>query len=294
MRTGRMTVALAMILAGFSAAARAGVPESIEALRRSAAAYVEAYNARDYAAVADQWAERAELSEGGGVVAGRDAIVASIRTRLARTPEARIQIRVDDVVVLAEPLARVRGLIQYTEKPGAKPVENRFESLRVLENGVWRLVRSAVEPSHAAALDDLGWLAGNWQAVDAESGTVYEASFERAIGGYGLVGRMKLTPKQGKPIEAFEVIHADRETGAIRSMVLDSTGASAEGLIEADGSTFNRVLAGTPSDSNPARRVEWVQSISPAGDGKFTLHSIERSIDGRPLPDSAPLHFRRK
>ena len=78
--------------------------------------------------------------------------------RLARTPEARIQIRVDDVALLAEPLARVRGLIQYTEKPGAKTVESRFDSLRVLENGRWRLVRSAVEPSHAAALDDLGWL----------------------------------------------------------------------------------------------------------------------------------------
>jgi hypothetical protein len=33
--------------------------------------------------------------------------------------------------------------------------------------------------------------------------------------------------------------------------------------------------------------------IAPAGEGRVTMHSIERSIDGVALPDGQPLHFRK-
>ena len=40
-------------------------------------------------------------------------------------------------------------------------------------------------------------------------------------------------------------------------------------------------------------RFGTVQVIAPAGDRGFTMHAIERSIDGVPVADGTPLHFTR-
>jgi len=263
-------------------------------VRKAAAAYAEAYNKRDYQALAAQWTERAELVEGGARVVGRDAIVASIRGWIERHPQAALTVNVTDVERVAGPLVRVRGSLAFTKKPGAKPVVTPFESLRVLEDGAWRLAESIVAPSHSAALDDLDWLVGIWRANDAEAGTTVTATYDRALGGHVIAGGMKIVPKSGPTLESFEVIHADRETGQVRSWLFDSTGARAEGVISADRTGFNRTFVGTPAAGSGAGRAAWTQVIVPGGEGRFTLQSIERSLDGQPLPDKAPLHFKKQ
>jgi len=271
----------------------AAAADSIERdLRTATAAYADAYNKRDYQALAAQWTDRAELVEGGARVAGRDAIVASIRGWLERHPQAKLAVTVNAVDHIAGPLARVRGTLAFTKKPGEKPMETQFESLRVLEDGSWRIAESLVAPSPAAALDDLAWLVGSWQATDAKEGTTVTLTYEKAVGGHALVGRTKIVPKQGETIEAIDLIHADRATGLVRSWLFDSTGARGEGVFASDGTAFNRTFAGTPADGSG--RTAWTQVIVPGGEGRFTLQSIDRSLDGQPLPDNPPLHFRKK
>lgn len=265
-----------------------------EAVSKASEAYAAAYNKRDFEALADQWVAAAELVEGGSRAAGRERIVASIRGWLEKHPQATLAIAVTDIEMPVATLARVRGVMRFTRRPGEKPVASAFTSLRALEDGRWRLVESIVAPSHAAALDDLLWLAGSWQAIDAKTGTTVDAVYEKAIGGRAIVGRITLKPKSGPPVEALEVIHADRGAGVIRAMVHDSTGAHAEGVIESDGTSFNRSLVGVPGDGVGGGRAQWVQTIVPGGEGRFTMQSIERSLDGRPLPDGQPMHFRKK
>jgi uncharacterized protein (TIGR02246 family) len=289
-----MIIAAVFGLACVEAVAAEGDAAVREAVVKAAAGYADAYNKRDFTALADQWVERAELIEGGSCVIGRDAIVASIRGWLDRHAQAAIQIKVTDVEIVTPALARVRGVIAFTRKPGEKPVESRFESLRALEQGTWRIVDSSVASNHAAALDDINWLVGAWQATDAKAGTTIDAVYEKAIDGRAIIGRVKLAPKAGKPVEAIEIIHADRGDGVIRTAVYDSTGAHAEGVIESDGTSLNRSLVGVPGDGVTGSRAQWVQTIVPGGEGRFTMQSIERSLDGRPLPDGQPMHFRKK
>lgn len=291
---GGMIIAAVFCLACVEAVAADGDAAVREALVKAAAGYADAYNKRDFTALADQWVERAELIEGGSRVVGRDAIVASIRGWLDRHTQAAMQIKVTDVEIVTPALARVRGVIAFTRKPGEKPVESRFESLRALEQGAWRIVDSSVARSHAAALDDINWLVGAWQATDAKAGTTIDAVYEKAIDGRAIIGRVKLAPKTGKPVEAIEIIHADRGEGVIRTSVYDSTGAHAEGVIESDGTSLNRSLVGVPGDGVAGSCAQWVQTIVPGGEGRFTMQSIERSLDGRPLPDGQPMHFRKK
>ncbi|MFM7206280.1 MAG: DUF4440 domain-containing protein [Planctomycetaceae bacterium] len=289
---------LAAVAAG---AARGEAPASspvVDELKKASAAYAAAFNARDYAALADQWTAKAELLEGGTRLAGRDTIVDSIKLWRERCPEASMAIEIRGIDLVAEPIARVSGVMRFTKKPGDKPTESTFTALRVKEGSAWRLAESRVTPAHAAALDDLEWILGTWQAEVADRATI-QITYEKALGGYAIVGRTKITPKPGKAallpngIEALEVIHADRDAGLIRAWVFDSTGARAEGYFEFDGTSFEKVMSGTPSDAVRGRTAAWVQVISPAGEGKVTTHMIERTIDGVGLPDAEPLTFKK-
>ncbi len=297
-RAGACRILSVVLLCAVGAVQAADTAPAVDELRKASAAYAEAFTKGDFAALADQWTARAELVEGGTRLEGREAIVESIKLWRARNPQASLAIELTDVEMVAEPIARVAGVMRFTKKPGDKPLESRFTGLRVKEGSVWRLAESRVTPAHVAALDDLDWMLGTWQAEVADRATI-EISYERALGGYAIVGKTKIMPKPGKVtllpngIEALEVIHADRDAGLIRSWVFDSTGAKAEGFFEFDGTSFEKVMAGTPSDAVGGRVATWVQVISPSGEGKATTHMIERRIDGVGMPDAAPLTFKK-
>lgn len=271
--------------------------EGGEVIRRASAAYVAAFNTGDFTALADQWTERATLREAGVVLSGRSAIVAALRAWREQHPKATLAIKVSAIEMLAESLARVEGTMEFTPRAGAKATISRFTSLRAREGDVWRLVESIVIPEHAAALDDLDWLIGTWTAetdrTTAGGKTTVEITYEKPLGPYCIVGRGRIKPREGDTVESLEVIHADRATGLVRCWVYDSTGARGEGVVTSDGTTFHKEMAGHPADRLPGRLARWTQVIAPTGEGRCTLHSIERSVDDVPLPDGDPLHFRK-
>ena len=273
-----------------AAASAAGV---IAAVRHAADDYVTAFNAGDTAALADQWTLGAELDEAGGLLKGREAIVASLGRLRAIYPKASLAIDVTDVQPLGEGVARVQGTLAFTRQPGEEPAVSRFESLRVSENGRWRIAESRVVPSGKSALADLGWMIGRWQSTDAKAGTKVEATYERALGGHAIVGRIKSTKGDGSTVDSLDVIQADRRTGRVRSWTLDSTGSHAEGEFTTDGTSFNRSMVAAPGDPAVGDHAEWVQVLRALGPDKILWHSIERSLDGRSLPDTEPVHLKK-
>ena len=273
--------------------AASSAADVIAAVRRAADVYATAFNAGDDKALGDQWTLGAELEEGGGLLKGRDAIVSSLAQWRAANPKAVLKIDVTDVQPLGEGVARVLGTISFTDPANADAIVSRFDSLRVLENGRWRIAESRVVPTPRAALADLSWMVGTWQSTDAKSGTTIDATYEKSLGGNALVGRIKVKQKDGSTVESLDVIHADRLTGRVRSCSFDSTGARAEGTFTSDGTSFERRLIGTPGDPDLGNRAEWVQVLSPLGRDMVLWHSIERTIDGHVEPDTEPVHLRR-
>jgi len=282
-------------VAALGPAAHGRAADVAEEIRAAGAAYATAFNKGDYTALADQWTERATLVEGSLELVGRDAIIASLRAWRERHPQATMAIESGRVELLAEPLARVDGRITFTPQPGGKPVVSRFTSLRVREGTTWRLAESLVVTEHAFALDALDWLLGTWTAETAGEGpkTTVETIYEKPLGAYCIVGRTRIRPADGPVIEALEIIHADRGTGLIRTWIFDSTGAQAEGVVESDGTTLSKSLVGSPSDRVAGRVTRWTQLVAPTGEGRCTMHAIERSIDGVPVADGEPLNFRK-
>jgi uncharacterized protein (TIGR02246 family) len=290
-----MLAALAALAMAAAAAATepSAATDVIAAVRKASDAYVAAFNAGDEAAIAEQWTLGAELFEGGSLIKGRDAIVSSLRQWRSVHPQATIKIDVTGMQPLAEGLARVQGTLAFTTRPGEPATVSRFDSLRVLDGGTWRLAESHVVPTSTAALSDLGWMLGTWQSADAGTGTTIDATYERILGGQAILGRTKIRRKDGSIVEAIDLINADQLTGQVRSWNLDSTGARAEGVFSSDGVSFERHLVGAPGDRALGSRAEWVQVLSPVGKDMLLWQSIERTLDGRPEPDAEPVHLRK-
>lgn len=263
------------------------------AVAAAAADYAARFNERDFDKLAGHWTANAELMEGEGRLVGRDAIVRSIRAWLDRNPKASLTIEVARIQFPAETLARVSGVMTFTSSEGAKPVLSRFVSLRVLEDGEWRIAESAVVPSQAAVLDELQWLVGTWKGEVVGGGDEVEATFSRSLGDASIVGETTIKPEGGKSREILQVIHADRASGRVKTWIFDSSGARAEGIVEADGASYHQTLVGVPAETVGGGEARWTQIIAPTGEGRFTLHAIERSIDGVPLPDGRPMTFRK-
>jgi hypothetical protein len=120
-----------------------------------------------------------------------------------------------------------------------------------------------------------------------------QIEFSKGLDGHALMGRGTRQPKDGPAVESLQLIHADRATGVVRSWVFDSTGARAEGVLESDGTSLHQRLVGTPAEGAVGRVARWVQVISPAGAERFTLHALDRSLDGVSVPDERPLHFKK-
>ena len=275
------------------AASSSAAAAVIEGVRQAAAAYVAAFNAGDEKALDAQWTVGAELDEGAGMLKGRDTIVASLMQWRKAHPQAALAIDVTDVQPLGVGVARVRGRLTFTGQPGQEPLTSRFDSLRVLEDDAWRIAESRVMPSSRAALAGLSWLVGTWQSTDTKTGATIDATYEKSLGGNAIVGRIKTSRKDGSTVEAIDLIHADRLSGVVRSTVLDSTGAQAEGVLSSDGMSFNRSFVGTPGDPAIGDHAEWVQVLAPLGPDRILWHTIERKVDGRSKPDTEPVHFRR-
>jgi uncharacterized protein (TIGR02246 family) len=288
-----VSTVLAEPAAAPGAADAASATDIIAAVRRAADAYATAFNAGDDKALGDQWTIGAELEEGGVVFKGREAIVSSLQQARRIHPQAALKIDVTDVQPLGEGVARVQGMLTFTRQAGENPVVSRFDSLRVLESGRWRIAESRVVPTPRAALADLAWMIGTWQSTDAKTGSTIDATYEKSLDGHALVGRIKVKRKDGSTVESLDVIHADRLTGRVRSWNFDSTGARAEGTFFSDGTSFERRLAGTPGDPAVGSRAAWVQVLTPLGRDMLLWHSIERTIDGRAEPDTEPVHLRR-
>ena len=292
--SGLLAAVAALAMAAAAAAAEpSAATDVITAVRKASDAYAAAFNAGDDAAIAEQWTLGAELLEGGSLIKGRDAIVASLRQWRSIHPQATIKIDVTGMQPLSAGLARVQGTLTFTTRPGETPTVSRFDTLRVLDGGTWRIAESHVVPTPTAALSDLGWMLGTWQSADAGTGTTIDATYEKTLGGQAILGRTKIRRKDGSIVESIDLIHADQLAGQVRSWNLDSTGARAEGVFSSDGVSFERHLVGTPGDRAFGSRAEWVQVLSPVGNDMLLWQSIERTLDGRPEPDTEPVHLRR-
>lgn len=255
-----------------------------EAIRQTAAAYVEAVNRGDLRAVAEFWTEEGDFVDEadrmgkGRTLAAQEQIDAERNKTLTAT--------LNSVRFVTADVAIVDGIARLAPVPPGGPPMNHFTAVWVRSGGRWLLdaVReSAVsaEPSHHDRLKEIEWLLGDWAAEG--DGPRLRLSSRWSADGNFILREIRLGTDDGREHSLSQRIGWDPRTGRLKSWTFDDRGGYGESLWARDGERWvvesRGVLPG-------GQRISGTHVYSPVDSATFIWESLDAKLDGEALPDS--------
>jgi uncharacterized protein (TIGR02246 family) len=227
------------------------------AARRSAQAFVAAYNAHDASAVADGFAADAEfVGEDGLPVRGREAIRRHFESTFKRFSDARIAIEVDTIQEIAPNAVVEEGRLEFRSAADALPRANRYVAVHVLHEGRWLVSRvrdipgTDSGPSARDALRALEWLVGDW--VEETEQAYVRLSCHWTDDGNYLLQEFTIRLTGQVTVTGSTRIGWDPLAGEVRSWTFDSSGGfsdarwtpdSGDWLVKSRGVTYSGRLS---------------------------------------------------
>jgi uncharacterized protein (TIGR02246 family) len=260
-------------------------------VRKSAAAFVEAFNKGDAKKVAAFWTENGEyVNPDGTTFRGRAALEKAYSEFFKKNPRSKLEVKIDTVRLLGARSALEEGTLRLKRAGDKEPGESRYSVLHVREGDGWRmaLVREWVpDESERNALEDIAWLVGEWSAKNKE--TVLRARYAWDEDKTYLRCRYTLT-EGGKTVSSGTQIIARDPAGGLRSWLFDRSGTYGESAWSRDGDRWLLEAHGTLPDGTV---LSAVNIMVPLGKDAFTWQSVERKAGETPLPDLPPLKVTR-
>jgi uncharacterized protein (TIGR02246 family) len=264
----------------------AGRQEDVKALGALVRAFTEAYNKGDAKAVAELFADDAEVTEeSGATVRGRAAIARLFAAVFEEEPKATIELAPESLRFLGPDAARETGRSRTTPAGGGAPERARYTVVYVRRGGRW-LQDCVHEYSDRSLtpherLQELAWLVGDW--VDEGDDGVVETSCQWSDDKNYSIRNFTMRIS-GQPVTGgTQRIGWDPRSEQIKSWVFDHDGGHSEGLwsrfdknrwvIKADG-----VLA-------DGKSVSATQSLSYVTKDMARWRSVDRTIGGQAVPD---------
>jgi uncharacterized protein (TIGR02246 family) len=289
-----IVVALVSLAGGLvTAQARAAEDPKYEADRvaidKFNKAMIQAFGARDAAAVAASWTNEGEFVHNDGEpIRGRAAIqegYADFFKTLKGKP--RLEVQSEVLRFPAADMAVTEASLRLRDDDGEIVASGRQSTVLVRQGGQWKaaVVREwDCDINKDFSLKDLEWLIGTWRAVseDRDLTITYEWDESRTF------IRGKFTAREGaKPLESGEeIIGGDSAEGVVRSWVFQSDGGFGEGAWNRDGKKWNIDVHGVRADG---RKLTATLIYIPIDPGTITWQAINQTVDGALVADTQPI-----
>jgi uncharacterized protein (TIGR02246 family) len=278
---------------GTAAAAAARRDEDERAVRDVVARLTKAYNGGDAAAIASLFTPDGEMIDDEGTrVQGRQAIEQDFAAIFQLHAKAKIEIAIDSIRFLGPTLAIEEGTSTVTYEPGGTPESGRYRVTYVKQDGKW-LTGSARElpddETGARALEQLGWLVGNW--VDESPEALVKTSYRWADNHLFLVGEFTVQVAGRAAMSGTHRIGWDPLAKKVRSWVFDSEGGFGEALWTV-----------SQTDPNTGAPQQWIVKMSGVthdgavgsatnlytrlGEDRYSFQSRDRVIGGQRNEDT--------
>jgi uncharacterized protein (TIGR02246 family) len=260
-----------------------------QAIRKAAAAHVEAMNKGDLNTLLAHWAPDADyIDEAGKVTRGKEALTALFKKGLAEHKGSKISGKMHSLKFLRPEVAMEDGSLEFTAPDGAKE-SNRYAVVWVKSGDRW-LISSARDlpaevheaPSLAyPQLKALEWLVGEWQDASdkIDVNIVVRWDLNRSF----LLMQYEVKRPGVDPVQVTQRIGWDGRNGMVRSWTFDSHGGFGEGYWERQG---NRWLVGTSGilpDGGTGGATNVYEFLDP---NSFVWRALDREVDGKPLADT--------
>jgi len=291
----RVSLGLVLLLAPAAGAEEPkNSSEAVKALHKRAEEFVEAFNKGDADALGEFWTEDADhVDTVGRERKGRKAIVDAYRKLFAAHKGAKIVIIPRSRRLVTPDCIISDGLTEVTPAGGGAPSAARFTSVSVKKDGRWYLasVREtlAVPPSHFEHLEDLEFLVGHWSDENGKDQGAH-VSYSWEFNHNFLVAHFAATHKGTSVVGGVQWISWDGSAKRIRAWTFDSHGGFSEGVWSKDGTQFKVKINSTLRDGKKASSTNVMTKVDA---DHFTWQSVQRTVDGKEVPDSRVIKFKR-
>ena len=271
--------------------------DDVQQIEAEVAAYVEAFNAKDAAALAQHWSESGAYVRpaDGRRLVGRKAIRKEFEAAFAEQPEAVLAVKVHTIRFVTGDVAMEEGTAEVTVLPDTIPSRTDYTAVHVRRDGQWQVdsIRETELPQAEGAASDrlanLAWLIGDW--IDQSEVATVETSVTWTKNKSFLSYTFKVSTGNVDKLEGTQVVGWDPAKKTIRSWMFDSDGGFGEGVWSREGNRwlvkFRQILADgrTASSTNVYTYID---------ENSFTWQSIGREVEGELLPDVEAVTLVRK
>ncbi len=264
---------------------KGGSPADVAAIKDSARLFVEAFNRGDAKAIAAGWTDNGELyDDSGTMLIGRDAIEKAYAKLFQDRPKNKITIDVQSVRFLAPGCAIEEGTSRL-ESPGAElPTSGRYSAFHLRENGAWKIAYAREWGGASDKLEDLGWLVGTWSArgKDRDVRVTFAWNDAKTF----LENRFSVSEGGRITTGGVQEIGRDARTGQLCSWVFADDGGRGQTRWVRDGNRWLMESVGMAPNGAPTTATNILTRVN---DNEFSWRSVNRRMDGQPVPDAAPI-----
>lgn len=267
----------------------AGNAADEKAIRATADAFVKAFNAGDAKGIGALWATDAEYTdESGKSLHGRADIEKEYAELFKAQPGLTMTVAVDSIRFLGPDIAIEKGIAKVKSAAEKTDSSARYTVVHAKRDGKWVMVvgRDApyVSASNEDYLKDLEWLIGEWrpEAKDAPLRIKFEWMAQR-----NFIKNTYLTVKDGKAtMTGAQIIGWNPKLGRIVSWHFDAQGGFGNDVWTKDGAKWVIEASGIFRNGSESAAVNVLTPIDAKG---FTWQSLNRTLDGVVLPNTAPV-----
>jgi uncharacterized protein (TIGR02246 family) len=266
--------------------AGAGEVEELAAIRAVANSFLDAYRAKDSAAIGALFTENAEIvDDDGEMTLGRVAIVERFTEIFKANESGKLDVELESIHLLSPGVAVEEGTATVSGDAGEKPETSRYSVIYVKQDGRWLQARIQDQtPSEETAherLKDLEWMLGEW--VTESDDELVSTTCSWSDNGSFLIRQFDVKIEGQVALSGTQRIGWDPLLKQFRTWVFDDEGGFAEGLVSHDDDDERWIVksSGVRADGQSITATSVFRPLDPDRIGWQTL---ERSVGGVALP----------
>jgi uncharacterized protein (TIGR02246 family) len=256
------------------------------AIRETGETFAKAYGEGDAKAVAAHFTTDAEyVDEQGNVFQGRQAIEDALVAFFSENPDSRLDVTIDSIRFVSPGVALEDGTTTVTRGEGFPSDDSLYTAIYVKVNGKW-LTASSREHApngrrqHAAKLEQLNWLVGDW--VDEDDDSIVDFSCQVVDHGNYLVRQFTVKIAGQEAMSGTQRVGWDPVSGKLCAWIFDSEGGHSQGTWHRDGDNWILKTSGVTADGQSASGTSIYTLLS---DHIMTWQAVDHEVAGVQLPD---------
>jgi uncharacterized protein (TIGR02246 family) len=247
----------------------------------------------DVKGVLSLWTEDCSFTdEDGGQTKGKAQMQKRFETLFSNEGRQLVQLQPDSVRKLADNVAIAEGTVHRSDGASSATPVTRFSLLFLKQNGNWLIstgneVPLVAQPS-SNYLKDLSWIIGDWSAE--KDGATVKMTAEWAAN-ESFIHLKYLIKKPNEPEQTdIQVIGWDPRSDQLVSWHFDSNGGFGYGNWSKKGPQW---LVDSTAVTHTGSTARAVNIITMNSANSFSWQSVNRSVDGETVGDTAPLEVKR-